>query len=191
MLSCCQDPLTIARSCAGSLCNNGINPKGGEALGEALKTNSTLQNLKSVAHRACPSLLSIPFDIAPRHSFAVSSRAISVPTVPRPSQRALLSTRASPRSSTLPACPSLLSIPADSACLLPHSLNDNFICHGGNMSGLIALCEVLKTNSCSLRELKYAPPNPTHDTSHSPSAAPSTLTRHVCPCPQLALQLDI
>ena len=49
--------------------------------------------------------------------------------------------------------PALLSIPADSACLLPYSLGVNNICWGGNMSGLIALCDMLKTNS-SLRELK-------------------------------------
>ena len=46
---CCQDPLTTACSCVGSLQQNGIGPAGGEALGEALKTNSTLQNLKYVA----------------------------------------------------------------------------------------------------------------------------------------------
>ena len=61
-LPCCQYPLTIVWSCVGSLYYNDIGPKGGEALGEALKTNSTLENLKSVAHRACPSLLSIPLD---------------------------------------------------------------------------------------------------------------------------------
>lgn len=45
----CQDPLTIAWYCVGSLWNNSIGPGGAEALGEALKTNSTLQNLKYAA----------------------------------------------------------------------------------------------------------------------------------------------
>ena len=49
--------------------------------------------------------------------------------------------------------PALLSIPADSACFLPDSLANNYICNGGEMSGLVALCDVLKINS-SLRELK-------------------------------------
>ena len=45
-------------------------------------------------------------------------------------------------------------MPADSAYVLLHSLADNGIYFEGEMSGLVALCDVLKTNS-SLRELKY------------------------------------
>ena len=36
------------------------------------------------------------------------------------------------------------------------SLEDNKICDRGEMSGLVALCDMLKTNT-SLRELKCAP----------------------------------
>ena len=36
------------------------------------------------------------------------------------------------------------------------SLADNYICDEGEMSGLVALCDMLKTNT-SLRELKCAP----------------------------------
>ena len=37
--------------------------------------------------------------------------------------------------------------------LTSRSLSKNYICKDGEMSGLLALCEMLKTNS-SLRELK-------------------------------------
>jgi len=39
------------------------------------------------------------------------------------------------------------------------SLAENYICAGGEMSGLTAICDMLKTNS-SLRELKCTPPSP-------------------------------
>ena len=45
-LPCRQHPLTIAWPCLASLQRNDIGPEGGKALGEALKTNSTLENLK-------------------------------------------------------------------------------------------------------------------------------------------------
>ena len=42
----CQQPLTTALSHVGSLFRNDLGPTGAAALGEALKTNSTLENLK-------------------------------------------------------------------------------------------------------------------------------------------------
>ena len=49
----------------GSLWNNGVGPKGAEALGEALKTNSTLQTLKCAATCSNPSsVLSAASDAA-------------------------------------------------------------------------------------------------------------------------------
>ena len=40
-------------------------------------------------------------------------------------------------------------------CPHPNRLDNNFICYLGDMSGLTAICEMLKTNS-SLRELRCA-----------------------------------
>ena len=53
-----------------------------------------------------------------------------------------------------PPNPSALRpVDRDLFCL---SIADNFICYEGEMSGLVALCKMLETNS-SLLSLKYAP----------------------------------
>ena len=44
--SCCQQPLTLNLTVVCSLFNNSVGPEGAESLGEALKTNSTLKELK-------------------------------------------------------------------------------------------------------------------------------------------------
>ena len=52
-----------------------------------------------------------------------------------------------------------VSATADGACLLVHSLAKNDICRNGEMSGIVALCDMLKTNSslCELGCVLLAP----------------------------------
>ena len=93
--------------------------------------------------------------------YSVWGGVASKMTPPSTSLRAWPRIKASPRSSAPCHCPpQLLSPPANSACLcsvLVCSLSYNRICgsDGDQMSGLTALCEMLKTNG-SLREIKCA-----------------------------------
>ena len=62
---CCQQPLTLNLTVVFSLFNNLVGPEGAESLGEALKTNSTLKELKYAPPAClpfCQQPLTPPFD---------------------------------------------------------------------------------------------------------------------------------
>ena len=61
----CQQPLTLNLTVVCSLFNNSVRPEGAESLGEALKTNSTLKELKYAPPAClpfCQQPLTPPFD---------------------------------------------------------------------------------------------------------------------------------